>query len=186
MAHSAHNLRQTSANESADEPTAALRDRMLAGNDITLAWRLNNLANHYSVPLYRAIEQASGLSRSEFVILMCLAHHPGITAQEIVDTSGRPKNSVSVSMSKLERKGLILRHPSAVDSRRMELNLTDLGREAYDEIMPLLKAREAAMVRVLTDTESRRLAELLLKVGLSIANWEPIEVPPSLARWKSL
>src|ERR1051325_4534737 len=77
-----------------------LRERLLRRNAVTVAWRLNYVANFYAVPFYLALEKRIGISRPEYVILFCAAQHPGVTAQEIVASTGRPKNSISVAVSK--------------------------------------------------------------------------------------
>jgi DNA-binding MarR family transcriptional regulator len=149
----------------------ALRERMLRGNALTLAWRLNYIANFYAVPFYLALEQRIGISRPEYVILFCAAQHPGVTAQEIVAATGRPKNSISVAVSKLERKRLVARRPSAADSRRMELRVTAAGRAVFRRIVPLLAARERRMLEALSAAERRQFNVLLMKVAQKVTDW---------------
>jgi DNA-binding MarR family transcriptional regulator len=155
-----------------DAEGPSLRIRLLHTNVITTGWRLSNLANFFTVPFFRVLEQRTGLSRSEYVIMFCLAHYPGVTAQEIVVASGRPKNSISVSVAKLERKKLISRQRRAVDPRQNELRLTAEGRNIYAEVTPLLQAREQAMTAILSKNERQQLDALLLKMGLNIFVWE--------------
>lgn len=150
---------------------AELSDRMLQGNAVTTAWRLNYIANLYAVPFYLALEQRIGVSRPEYVILFCAAHHPGVTAQEIVVATGRPKNSISVAVAKLERKQLISRRPSKSDSRRMEVRITAAGMAIYRKVVPLLEDREKRMVAVLTVPERRQLDALLMKIAKKVPDW---------------
>lgn len=173
------------ADAAAHSRETTLRERMLHEHVITTAWRLNSLANFYSVPFFRALEQATGVSRAQYNILLCLAHFPGITAQDIVAISSRPKNSISVAVGQLEESGLIVRRQSRTDSRLIELHLTDFGREAYAELTPLLEQRQSQMLDILTPSERNRLDQLLLKVGLNIPAWEEPELPPSLKRFRS-
>lgn len=163
---------------------ATLRERMLHEHVITTAWRLNSLANFYSVPFFRALEQATGISRAQYNILLCLAHFPGITAQDIVAISSRPKNSISVAVGQLEETGLIVRRQGRTDSRLFELHLTEFGREAYAELTPLLERRQDRMLAVLTASERTRLDQLLLKVGLNIPAWEEPDLPATLKRFR--
>jgi len=155
-----------------------LRDRMLGGNAVTTAWRLNYIANFYAVPFYLALEQRIGISRPEYVILFCAAHHPGVTAQEIVVATGRPKNSISVAVAKLERKQLIARRPSKTDSRRMELRMTSSGLATYRRVIPLLKEREKRMVEVLSGSERRRFDALLMKIAQKVPDWGTPDLSP--------
>ena len=157
----------------AGEPAAGgeLRERMLWGNALTTAWRLNYIANMYAVPFYLALEQRIGISRPEYVILFCAAQHPAVTAREIVEATRRPKNSISVAVSKLERKRLITRRPSDADSRRMELRVTSSGAAVFRKIVPLLAERERRMVEVLSEAERRQFDALLMKIAQRVPGW---------------
>lgn len=148
-----------------------LHERMLRGNALTLAWRLNYIANFFTVPFYLALEQRIGISRPEYVILFCAAQHPGVTAQEIVAATGRPKNSISVAVAKLERKRLVARRPSTSDSRRMELRVTAAGRTTFRRIVPLLALRERQMLKPLSARERARFNALLMKVAQKVPDW---------------
>ena len=61
-----------------------LRTGMLRSNAVSSAWRLNYIANFYAVPFYLALDHCIGITRSEYVILFCVAQNPGTTAQQIV------------------------------------------------------------------------------------------------------
>jgi DNA-binding MarR family transcriptional regulator len=145
---------------------------MLERNGVTFAWRFNYIASFYAVPFYLALEQRIGISRPEYVILFCVMHRPGITAQEIVGATGRPKNSISFAITRLEKKGLIVRRPSQADSRRMELRATGPGRTIYRRILPLLQERERRLLAPLSEDERERLGALLLKIALNVPEWE--------------
>ena len=154
---------------------------MLGGNALTTAWRLNYIANFYTVPFYLALEQQYGVSRPEYVILFCVAHHPGVTAQEIVLATGRPKNSISVAVSKLERKKWVTRRPDQADSRRLELRLTASGASIYRSIVPLLQERERRMLETLTAAERRQFDALLMKLARGVTEWASPDLSPLLA-----
>jgi DNA-binding MarR family transcriptional regulator len=149
-----------------------LRERMLRSNSLLAAWRLNYIANFFSVPFYLALDQRLGISRGEYVILFCVAQHPGITAQDIVLASGRPKNSISVAVGKLERKRMITRKRNNDDARRMELRATASGLSVYRKVMPLLKARERRMFAPLTPVQRKQFDALLLKIADRVAEWQ--------------
>jgi MarR family transcriptional regulator, temperature-dependent positive regulator of motility len=173
----AHDMQRSADGEN---PGGELGTRMLSGNAVTTAWRLNYIANFFAVPFYLALEQQIGISRPEYVILFCVAHHPGITAQEIVAVTGRPKNSISVAVSKLEGKRLIARRASKEDSRRMELRTTAAGHAVYRKIVPLLQERERRMLEPLSATERKRFDALLLKVARNVPAWASPDLAPLL------
>jgi len=145
---------------------------MLRGNSLNVAWRLNYVANFYTVPFYLALDHRIGISRAEYVILFCVAQHPGTTAQEIVAASGRPKNSISVAVAKLEKKRLIIRKRNGEDARRVELRASAAGLSMYRKVVPLLQERERRMLAPLTAAERKRFDALLLKVANNVAAWQ--------------
>jgi len=153
-------------------PNTQLRADMLKGNALNSAWRLSYIANFFAVPFYLALDHHLGISRGEYVILFCVAQHPGTTAQDIVAASGRPKNSISVAVAKLEHKRLIVRKRNKDDARRMELRATAAGLSVYRKVVPLLKARERRMLAPLAASERRQFDALLLKVANRVPDWQ--------------
>jgi DNA-binding MarR family transcriptional regulator len=152
------------------------RSGMLESNAVTFAWRLNYIASFYAVPFYLALEQHIGISRPEYVILFCVIHRPGVTAGEIVAATGRPKNSISFAVTRLEKKGLIARIASHSDSRRMELRTTGPGRAIYRRVLPFLQKREQHLLAPLSGEERERLGLLLMKIAVKVPEWEEPEL----------
>jgi len=179
---SAHRAKRRPSRRSAqqtvdcDGNAADFRTGMLENNAVTFAWRLNYIASFYAVPFYLALEQRIGISRPEYVILFCVIHRPGVTAKEIVAATGRPKNSISFAVARLEKKGLIIRCPSHADARRMELRATGPGRAIYRRILPFLQERERRLLAPLSAEERERLGSLLMKLALNVPEWEEPEL----------
>jgi DNA-binding MarR family transcriptional regulator len=153
-----------------------IRESMLRANSLTSAWRLNYIANFYTVPFYLALERTIGITRAEYVILFCVAQNHGITAQDIVAASGRPKNSLSMAVAKLERKRLIERKRNALDARHVELRPTAKGTAIYRKILPLLQERERRMLAPLTAAERRTFDALLIKVARGVPDWQEADL----------
>ena len=170
--------RQRASHPAVDCPgnAADFRTGMLERNALTFAWRLNYIASFYAVPIYLALEQQTGISRPEYVILFCVIHRPGVTAREIVAATGRPKNSISFAVTRLEKKGLIARCQNQADSRRMELRATRPGRAIYHRILPFLQERERRLLAPLSPEERERLGALLMKIALNVPEWEEPEL----------
>lgn len=170
--------RRGSAQRTVDHDGNAVdfRTGMLEINALTCAWRLNYIASFYAVPFYLALEQRIGISRPEYVILFCVLHRPGVTAKEIVAATGRPKNSISFAVARLQKKDLIDRRPSPGDSRRMELRATGAGRAVYRRVLPFLQEREHRLLAPLSAQERERLSSLLLKVARNVPEWEEPEL----------
>jgi hypothetical protein len=71
----------------------------------SLGFRLSYLANFFTGPIYRDVAREHHLSRSEFVVLLCLKELGALTAKDVCALTGRPKNSISQAVAKLGRSG---------------------------------------------------------------------------------
>lgn len=77
--------------------------------------------------------QAWKLTRNELDVLLFLHNNPEYDrAADIVSRRGIAKSHISLSVTGLEEKGLLLRRFSEQDRRTAHLELTDRGREIAD------------------------------------------------------
>jgi MarR family transcriptional regulator, temperature-dependent positive regulator of motility len=137
---------------------------MLDETAIRIGYRVSYLANFYSGPIYRELEATDGLSRPDVIVIVCLAHCRSLTAQDISNMTGRPKNSLSRAVHKLLARGLITRIAAPQDPRQAQLDLTPAGRATFDAFMPRFIEREARMLAPLTAAERREFDRLLGKL----------------------
>ena len=144
---------------------------ILDGTEIPFAYKMSYIANFYREPSFRLIEAKLDLKRSEIVLLIFLAFRQGITAQDMCDLTGHLKANVSRAVLALEKKGMIVRRADRTDSRRQLLFLTDAGQAAYRRFMPLLKARETAMLAGLSARERHQFMRLLTKLAAHVPDW---------------
>lgn len=149
---------------------AALPMRMLYDNAIGETWRICYLANQFVFPLYARFEKEHDILRPEYVTLFCLAHHQPLIAQDIVDMTGLPKNTISRGVNRLLSRGLIARGDHPGDRRKAQLQLTDAGRAVFDQLMPELLAHRQALVAGLNEEECAELGRLLMKVANGAAD----------------
>lgn len=144
---------------------------ILKGTEIPVAYKIGYILNFYREPSFRRIEAEFGLTRPEIVILLALHFREGITAAEFCEFSGHLKAGVSRAAIALDKKGLIERRTDAADSRRQRLFLTAAGRALYQQYIPALKAREAAMLSCLTAGELAQFEGLLDKLAVHVPVW---------------
>jgi MarR family transcriptional regulator, temperature-dependent positive regulator of motility len=145
--------------------------KILTSNEITTGYRFSYLANYFTGPVYAQIDQETGLTRSEFVVIFCLHQLGTISAQDICLVTGRPKNSISQAVTKLVTRKLILREQDLSDARRAHLKLSASGKKMYRELMPLFENRQSSMLNVLTLKEQEQLDGLLAKLVLREDGW---------------
>ncbi|MEZ5645392.1 MAG: MarR family transcriptional regulator [Burkholderiaceae bacterium] len=147
------------------------RSKILERSPIPYAFRISYLANFFTGSVYRDVWQHFGVARSEYVILFCLKQLGSLTAQDICEITGRPKNSVSRAVNALLERGYIDRQTDPQDARRSRLSLSREGLSVHDAAIHFFHEREAAMLSPLTDTERRTLDDLLTKLVLREDDW---------------
>lgn len=106
-------------------------------------------------------------SQKQILILLNEAGH--ITQRQLTKRLGIQPGSVSEVMLKLESAGLILRTPSEIDRRTMDISLTEQGKAAAEEAAGLRKQRHEEMFSCLTVEEKTQLLRLLEKIN---NDWE--------------
>jgi DNA-binding MarR family transcriptional regulator len=144
---------------------------MLDETAIRIGYRVSYLANFYSGPIYRALEAEEGLTRPDVIVMVCLAHCGSLTAQDISNMTGRPKNSLSRAVHKLVARGLITRVAAPQDPRQAQLDLTIAGRAMLDAFMPRFVARQASMLSPLSSFEQQQFDHLLSKLVHRTDSW---------------
>lgn len=147
------------------------RRAILDGTAIPTAYKIGYILNFYREPSFRMIETEFGLTRPEIVILIFLTVRDGASASEFCEFSGHLKASVSRAVILLDKKKLIRREPDKADSRRQLLYLTPEGRALYERYIPMLKAREAAMLACLSADERAQFGRLLDRLAAHVPGW---------------
>lgn len=151
------------------EVTLAGRDLMaiFERNEVPDTFRISFLANHLVLPVYEEIKRDHDLSRGEYLLLFCLSHVPELTAQDVADMTGRPRNSISRAVHRMLRDGYLTRSPDPDDGRQALLRITPAGRRLHKQIVPMFKARQEALLGTLNSGEREQLDRLLGKLVLA-------------------
>ncbi|MFJ3791558.1 MarR family winged helix-turn-helix transcriptional regulator [Kitasatospora sp. NPDC090091] len=141
--------------------------------------RMNKLTKH----LGRVREQGVadyGLQKHEFDTLHELAGRGGrATPSELRADLNLAPASVTGRLETLERRGFIVRTPSNEDRRRVDVELTDAGREAWHEALDVVGREERRVLGVLAPDERRLLSDLLRRVLLAVETPAAPERRPS-------
>ncbi|WP_300063960.1 MarR family winged helix-turn-helix transcriptional regulator [uncultured Roseobacter sp.] len=148
---------------------------MLHQTELSDAWRINFIANFFTGPLYGHLQEEFDLSRAGFVILFSLSQSESLVARDICQVTGLPKNSISRAISDLQKRGLVERRIHPVDKRAKPLALTKQGSALLTDVLPTIKARQAAMLSPLTKTEKAQFDELVVKILSAMPQWVPMD-----------
>jgi DNA-binding MarR family transcriptional regulator len=136
-----------------------------------LSFRINYLALRFNGPVYGRIADRHDLSRPEYLVLYSLHLRDGIAAQDICDTAGFPKNTISRAIHKLVKRKLIRRSLDSSDRRSFVLHLTAEARRILAESVPPMVAHEKRMLSGLSQGEQETLSNLLAKLVVDSPNW---------------
>lgn len=130
------------------------------------AYRISYITNAILVPSYDAIKRDFGLIRAEYLLLLCLAHYPVLSAKDVAKMTRRPRNSISRAVHRMLAVGYIQRAPDPDDGRQAKLTITLDGRTLHTQIAEVLRARQQTVFEPLNDSERTALDALLTKLAV--------------------
>ncbi len=122
------------------------------------------------VPAYDAVKRDFGIIRAEYLLLLCLAHFPVLTAQDVSRLTGRPRNSISRAVHRMLKEGYLTRVPDPDDKRQAKLAITDAGRAMHDQVATYLVEKETEILNVLDQKERAQLVAMLRKLVAHVAD----------------
>jgi DNA-binding MarR family transcriptional regulator len=140
-------------------------------NPCWFSFRINYLALLFNLPVYGWIERRYEMARPEYVVLYSLGVKDAISANDICQSSGFPKNTLSRAIQKLLQRRLIRRAEDASDRRRYVLRLTAEGKRIVNETLPTMLERERRMLETLNNDEQQVLSKLLARLVSDSPNW---------------
>ncbi|KMO21733.1 MarR family winged helix-turn-helix transcriptional regulator [Methylobacterium platani] len=124
-------------------------------------FRLNRLATEFSQAL--AADYARfGIDIPEWRVLATLGQHDDPrSAAYVVRCTRTHKSRISRAVSHLIELGLVERLEGGDDRREIMLRLTATGRATYAELVPILRAREDALLSGFSEAQKRDFERLL-------------------------
>jgi DNA-binding MarR family transcriptional regulator len=105
------------------------------------------------------------LNNAQFDVLAHVGAAEGLTQQELADSLLVTKGNVAQLLDRMEKRGLIKRHP---EGRTNRLFLTDEGRWMFAEVVPAHEALIDERLSVLPKEEQNQLLELLRKLDRAL------------------
>jgi MarR family transcriptional repressor of emrRAB len=102
---------------------------------------LNRLIAHIHKGIqehYHAVLKPVGLNYTSYTSLMMIygAENRTLTPSDLAESSGEKPTNITRICDELLEKGLIERHPSVDDRRRIELTVTRKGRQLVEKLQP--------------------------------------------------
>lgn len=112
--------------------------------------------------------KSHGLGSAEFMVLEVLYHRTRIPLQQIGEKVLITSGSITYNIDKLEKRGLLKRVPCDDDRRVTYAEITEAGRELFDDIFPKHVSTIHSMMGGLNGEEKRQATELLKKLGKGV------------------
>ena len=144
--------------------------------DRFLPYRLSVLSNTVSTAIANRYTERFDLRIPEWRVLAVLGMQPGLSAAEVAAKTAMDAVAVSRAVTRLLKQGRLERSYTSQDRRRSELRLSEHGQRVYEEIVPIARAYERALLDGLDDTQRLEL-DLLLQMLTQRANRLTIQPP---------
>jgi DNA-binding MarR family transcriptional regulator len=129
--------------------------------DRFLPYRLSVLSNTVSTAIANRYTERFDLRIPEWRVLAVLGMQPGLSAAEVAAKTAMDAVAVSRAVTRLLKQGRLKRSYTSQDRRRSELRLSEHGQRVYEEIVPIARAYERALLDGLDDTQRLELDRLL-------------------------
>jgi DNA-binding MarR family transcriptional regulator len=115
-----------------------------------------------------------GLSSGEWHALGRLSRSPGgrRTAGDLAKRAELSSAAMTNRLDRLEKAGLVRRHPDEHDRRTVQIEVTDAGRKLYERTVDAQAAKEAIVAEALTPKQQDQLNDLLRRVMLAFERRE--------------
>jgi MarR family transcriptional regulator, lower aerobic nicotinate degradation pathway regulator len=129
----------------------AVERSMNAVRNIVRALRINT----------RAIELKMGISLAQLFVLQQLAERPASSLNELAERTATHQSSVSVVVRRLVERGYVSRTSSNSDKRRIEIDVTPIGRGLLAEAPTTIQMQLMNALRRMNADDQLTLAGLL-------------------------
>lgn len=124
------------------------------------------LIAHYLMDVLK--NEGLDITKDQIVLLKKLYFKDGINQNDLAFMMFRNKSSLARMLKIMERKGFIKREKSKIDKRNNHVFLTDLGRETFERIQPLLKDLIEKEEKGITIEEKKIVISVLKKMQSNI------------------
>jgi DNA-binding MarR family transcriptional regulator len=129
-----------------------------------LPYQLSTTSNAVSDLIARSYQGRFGLKIPEWRLMAVLGERPSATQRELGEATAMDKVTVNRASKALVERGLLGRAPNETDGRSHHLALTAVGRELYDQIVPLAVSVEAELEKALDADDARHLTIILQRL----------------------
>lgn len=128
-------------------------------------WQLNHAVERGS----SRMEKRLGVTAQQRFVLRCIGKYPGMTAHHISKLLHADPGTVSVSLRRLEAKGLLERRRDPRDKRKIALGLTASGRRLDGPLAGTIEEAAEILLRTTAASEIQLATSVLEKLATLLA-----------------
>lgn len=129
------------------------------------------ITHQYFLKNYKQMK-ALGIHPGQFPMLRLLACQDGMTQREIAQKLNIRPPTVTVTIRRLEKSGLVCRREDTSDRRISRISLTDLGRSKADQLQAIIKRNDEQIFQGFSEPEKCLLRRFFQEI---LANVKKID-----------
>ena len=139
------------------------------------------LANHMARLFAQGLAERIGplgLSPGQFPLLLVLWAHDGLTQRQLVDAIDVEQATISNTLARMERDGLIVRRPHAEDGRAQAIFLTARAKMLEAPATAAATAQNELALSLLSGEERLAFNAMMLKVIAAMQRNDVVPLQP--------
>lgn len=125
----------------------------LASIDDLLLYRLGRLSATAGALVVRLCEGGYGITRREWAVVAQLYENGALPPSVLAERMHRDRARTSRTLTALVKKQLVMRTVTPADRRSARVELTPVGRQLYDQLMPSIQAINGQILSALRADE---------------------------------
>ncbi|MCM0148620.1 MarR family transcriptional regulator [Photobacterium galatheae] len=129
----------------------------------SFGWMINVVAGK-AEKMFDTELKKHGLSIALWPTLMCLWEEEGVSQRDIAAKAKVENSTTTRTLDKLEKLGLVERHPDPQSRRTFRIYLTQKGRELESVLTPIPLSINQHLLSALNAKEQQQMLALLQKI----------------------
>ncbi|MGE0045827.1 MAG: MarR family winged helix-turn-helix transcriptional regulator [Hyphomonadaceae bacterium] len=114
---------------------------------------------------FAALAGERSVTLRQFAVLAAIAEQPGRSQTDLVSATGIDRSTLADMITRMEKRGWIIRVTAANDARANAVTLAAAGRAALTASVPFARAADEALLEALPRGERKALLETLTKLS---------------------
>lgn len=142
--------------------------------DNSLVFLVNECSKEYKKQLYSELEREGiSLPIEQLNVLIYVDEHKGVKQQEIADSTGKDKTTITRFLDAMIKKKLLVKRSSKIDTRQKLISISKNGKEILDKTIEITN-RFNINIESKLDKKELNLLKKNLKNTLDMFNQESL------------